>query len=83
MRNPSLDATILLETPPEFEIREGLVYITDVIGGLVIRRVMRPHTFERSMRHCAKLLAEWRKTHADTVLRFAGPESGSGKLGGR
>lgn len=55
----NLDATILLEAPPDFEIVDGLVYITDRIGSLTIRRVMRPHAFELSMRKCQQMLADW------------------------
>jgi hypothetical protein len=39
------DATILLEQAPEIEEIDGLFFITDRIGGLVIRRCFRPSTF--------------------------------------
>lgn len=68
--NQSFDATILLEDPPKFEIRDGLVYITDVVGGLTIRRVMRPAAFEKSMRVAANIIADWRRNRADTVVKF-------------
>lgn len=59
MPHRSLDATILLETPPKFEIKDGLVYITDQIGGLVIRRVMRPNTFLKSLKTSERLIRTW------------------------
>lgn len=41
----NLDATILLEEPPDFEFVGGLVYVTDRIGSCTIRRCMRASTF--------------------------------------
>jgi hypothetical protein len=48
-KSGQLDATILLEQAPEIEIIDGLVYITDRIGGLVIRRCFRPSTFLKTV----------------------------------
>lgn len=49
-RNDQLDATILLEEPPEIEFIDGLFYVTDRVGNLVIRRCLRPSTFLKGVR---------------------------------
>jgi hypothetical protein len=53
------DATILLEQPPDIEEIDGLFYFTDKVGGLTIRRVMRPSAFLRSLANCKRLAAEF------------------------
>jgi hypothetical protein len=54
-----MEATILLERSPDFEIIDGLIYITDHIGSLTIRRCMRPSAFRRSYLQASELLAKW------------------------
>jgi hypothetical protein len=66
----SLDATILIEDVPEVEVIDGLVYITDRIGGLVIRRCFRPGTFVRAIAEYASVARKL------DVLRRAGTGSG-------
>jgi hypothetical protein len=63
----NFDATILLETPPKFEIRDGMVYTTDRIGGLTIRRVMRPATFRRTVLDASEALARWQLEQMEKV----------------
>lgn len=73
MLNGGLDATILLENPPEVEVIDGLFYVTDRIGGLVIRRCFRPAAFIKAVRQCQKLAAEWQLGSTSVVqIRAAG-----------
>ena len=63
------DATIFIEQPPEIEFREGLFFVTDRIGELVIRRCFTPHTFMKMVRRGQKAAAEF---HSASVVRLAG-----------
>jgi len=82
MSLPAFDATILLEEPPEVEFNGGLFYVTDRIGGLVIRRCMRPNTFLKLVKRGKMAIDEF--TNRDqailTQLRFSIPpvEDGDG-----
>lgn len=70
-----LDATILLEEVPSVECVDGLFYITDRIGGLVIRRCLRPHTFLALVRRGQSAASEWlasKDTVVDLCQRAAG-----------
>jgi hypothetical protein len=66
-----MDATILVERPPDFEIIDGLVYITDRIGSLTIRRCLRPSTFRRSMLAATEAMARWQVDQLDKVSPLA------------
>lgn len=63
----NMDATILLERPPDFEIIDGLVYITDRIGSLTIRRCLRPSAFQRCMRDASEAIAKWQAEQCKLV----------------
>lgn len=64
----NLDATILLERPPSIEIRDGIVYITDRVGSLTIRRCLRPRTFGELVAIGSETLAKWRLDQLDKVV---------------
>jgi hypothetical protein len=64
----NLDATILVERPPEIEIRDGIVYVTDRIGSLTIRRCFRTHTFAVVLAVSSEVLAKWRIDQLDKVV---------------
>jgi hypothetical protein len=59
------DATILLEQAPEIEEIDGLFFITDRIGNLVIRRCFRPSTFHMLVRLGQEQLAKWQFAQLD------------------
>lgn len=65
----NLDATILLETPPDVTYEGGLFYITDTIGSLVIRRCFRPRTFIQLVKNGQEALGALNKDLA-RVLPF-------------
>jgi hypothetical protein len=64
----NLDATILVERPPDFEIVDGLVYVTDRIGSCTIRRCFRPHTFLRSLKISERMVKEWLANDACEII---------------
>lgn len=64
----NLDATILLERPPEIEIKDGIVYITDQVGSLTIRRCLRPRTFAMLVALGSETLAKWRLEQMDKIV---------------
>jgi hypothetical protein len=63
----NLDATILLEQPPDIEIRAGLVYVTDRVGSVTIRRCFRVSTFVRLVRSGSEAVAKWQVDQLDKV----------------
>lgn len=68
--NGTLDATILLEEPPAVEIIDGLVYVTDRVGGLIIRRCLRPSTFLKALRKAQKVAHDFALGERDKVCSF-------------
>lgn len=44
----NIAGTILLDSAPVFEFKGGLLYITDVLDGVTVRRAMRPCTATES-----------------------------------
>jgi hypothetical protein len=63
----NLDATILLEEPPDVEVRGGLVYVTDRIGSLTIRRCFRVSTFAKLVSAGSEIMARWQVDQLDKV----------------
>lgn len=63
-----MDATILLERPPEFEIIDGLIYVTDRVGSLTIRRCMRPSAFMRSIAMSIELARQFDRQRRGKVV---------------
>jgi hypothetical protein len=74
------DATILLEEPPAVEVIDGLVYITDRVGGLVIRRCFRPRTFYETIQSFVEVSRQFdiaRRGGAEIIpLHAARPAAG-------
>jgi hypothetical protein len=66
----NLDATILVERPPDIEIIGGLVYVTDRIGSLTIRRCFRPHTFMLLVRAGKRVADEFFASESGKVFRL-------------
>ncbi len=64
----NMDATILLERPPDIEVVDGLVYVTDRIGSLTIRRCFRPSTFRRMYLAANEVIAKWQVDQLDKVV---------------
>ena len=50
----NLDATILIEQPPDVEYASGLFYVTDRVGSCIVRRCYLPHTFLKAMREAKR-----------------------------
>jgi hypothetical protein len=68
----NLDATILVERPPDFEIVDGLVYVTDRIGSCTIRRCFRVSSFRRSLSLASEAIARWQVEQLDKVSAMHG-----------
>jgi hypothetical protein len=68
----SLDACFFVEEPPEIELRDGLFYLTTVIGNYRFERVMRPHTFARALWRGEQALSAFRS--GSNVVQF-GPKA--------
>jgi hypothetical protein len=68
----NLDATILVERPPDFEIVDGLVYVTDRIGSCTIRRCFRVSAFRQLLCQGSEALARWQVDQLDKVSAMHG-----------
>lgn len=73
---PDLEAVIFVTDPPEFEIRGGLVHITQSFGKTRLERVMRLNTFLRAIEMARRAVAEYEMRGSAQVIDF--PRVGSG-----
>lgn len=69
--------TMLLEEPPEFELRGGLFYITDRMGDVTIRRAMRPHVFFATIAGAVEQSRKYRSAEIVSLPLHAASASGS------
>jgi hypothetical protein len=69
----NLDATILLEQPPDVTYEDGLFYITDTIGSLTIRRCMRRAAFLTSIANFVELARQHGRSGEVVPLHAAKP----------
>lgn len=62
---------VLLEEPPEFEFKGGLVYVIDRRDGVVVgARAFRAHQFFEGFKRAADACQDWRVEQSGKVERI-------------
>ena len=74
MSFPSLDAVFFVEGPPHFEVRDGLVHVTQEIGRIHIERVMRLSTFIIAIKLARSAVVEYNRRGFAEVIAFPAPD---------
>jgi len=68
---PTIDAIIFVTEPPVFDIRDGLVHITQKIGeATTIERVMLLSTFIETIAMAQKALRDYERSGTARVIAF-------------
>lgn len=66
-RSETIQAAIMCEEPCEFEYRDGLIYITDGLGGC---RAYRLQTFYRMFSNAARCMQECHGAQVAEIIVF-------------
>lgn len=74
MLTTNMDATILLEQPSDIEEIDGLFYVTDRVGTLIIRRCFRPSTFFKGQRRADEVARAFVAKHRGIVDLHGGTD---------
>lgn len=61
------EATFFVEEPPEFEYRDGLFRITQVVGSIRVERVMSPHVYMRAVRRAVECARQHKFGGAEVI----------------